>query len=66
MPSHTHRPTNGELSDSFITGGSSGIRGANITIGGSGYVVQQTTQSTGGGKAFYPSYRNVYAWYRTA
>lgn len=25
-----------------------------------------TTQSTGNGTAFYPAYRNCYAWYRTA
>ena len=25
-----------------------------------------TTQPTGGGTAFYPAYRNCYAWYRTA
>lgn len=52
MPKHTHRPTSGELTDGFVTGGSSGIRGANITINGTGYVIQQTTQPAGGGQHF--------------
>lgn len=37
------------------------------TVGANaGYRTQYNTDSAGGGKAFYPSYRNVYAWYRTA
>lgn len=28
--------------------------------------VAAATQSTGGGAAFYPAYRNCFAWYRTA
>ena len=58
MPAHTHS-----------------VRGFFKTyanVAGSGYATAPidwdtlTTTSTGGGQPFYPTYQNVWAWYRTA
>ena len=72
MPSHTHMP-----SRRAVVQGNSGLGNAELVAGTTmatyGWLVDNgkatgvtASQATGGGKAFYPLYRSVYCWYRTA
>ena len=61
MPAHTHTLTR-SLQNTVSPGGKNLV--ASGSTSGDAYV--WTTSSTGGGAAFYPTYQNVWAWYRTA
>lgn len=61
MPAHTHDLTR-TLQNNVSVGGTN-LVASGVTEGGS---YTWTTHSTGEGAAFYPTYQNVWAWYRTA
>lgn len=66
MPSHTHGATR-SISET-LSANSEGT--ANFALTGKvvdrKYTWDVFTTSTGGGQPFYPTYQNVYAWYRVA
>lgn len=66
MPSHTHGATR-SISET-LSANSEGT--ANFALTGKAvdrkYTWDVFTTSTGGGQPFYPTYQNVYAWYRVA
>lgn len=63
MPSHGHTTKVGVISTVspggyyYVTSGAEGASSTRVTL---------NIDSTGGGQAFYPTYQNVYCWYRTA
>lgn len=61
MPAHTHKLT--PTLQNNVSAGGTNLVASGSTEGGS---YTWTTHSTGGGAAFYPTYQNVWAWYRTA
>ena len=67
MPSHRHISSRPEVVENHEAGGT--LFGSALTgrwSADDSYGENLYTSYTGSGKAFYPSYRNVYAWYRTA
>lgn len=63
LPAHSHSLYGWNTAD--FASSSSGGHGEYITrLPGSDYA--RDTGVVGGGAAFYPAYRNCYAWYRTA
>lgn len=73
MPAHTHYPSRRAYVYSAEGYGTNGLPTAGSILASYGYLVDNNrttgitpSQSTGGGQAFYPTYQNVWAWYRTA